>query len=234
MKALFKLIRNIILLAILIIIIIVGLITYKGYSMYETALEKISLQDKITLIKQDSNYIKFSDIPKNLINATISIEDRRFYSHDGMDIISLARAIYINISKKSIEQGGSTITQQLAKNMYFTQEQEFSRKIAEAFMAFEIEKIYSKDEILELYLNTIYYGDGNYGIYEASKAYFNKLPKDLNLYECTLLAGVPNAPSIYAPTINADLCSQRQNQVISSMVDNEYISEEEAKDLYNK
>lgn len=231
MKKLFKLIRNLIIAILLFILIIVGLIIARGYKMYETALENTDIKTKILEIQSKQNYTKISDIPKDLQNATIAVEDHRFYDHEGMDIISLGRAIWINVTEFSIEQGGSTITQQLAKNMYFSQEQEFSRKVAEAFMAFELEKNCSKDEILELYLNTIYYGDGYTGIKRASKGYFDKEPSELTLYECTLLAGVPNAPSVYAPTVNPDLCRQRQEQVIWSMVKYNYLSKEVAESL---
>lgn len=115
--------------------------------------------------------------------------------------------------------------------MYFTQEQRFSRKIAELFVAFDLEEVYSKEDILELYCNLVYYGDGYYGIKEASLGYFGKEPKDLNLAESSLLAGLPNAPSVYAPTKNPDLCKKRQEAVLTQMVKYEYISEEEKQDV---
>ena len=118
----------------------------------------------------------------------------------------------------SFVEGGSTITQQLAKNMYFTQEKKITRKIAEVFMSYEIEKNYSKDEILELYVNTIYYGNNYYNIKSASLGYFDKLPKDLNSSECTMLAGIPNAPSLYNPKASPKLAKQRQKQVIQKMI----------------
>ena len=129
-------------------------------------------------------------------------------------------------------EGGSTITQQVAKNLYFITEDDFiSRKIAEIFVAFDLENNYSKDDILEFYINTIYFGDGYYGIKEASNGYYKKDPKDLNLYESTLLAGVPNAPSVYAPTVNPDLAKSRQGKVIRSMIEYGYLTEEEANKL---
>lgn len=125
-------------------------------------------------------------------------------------------------------EGGSTITQQLAKNIYFTQEKKITRKIAEVFMAFEIEKEYDKNQILELYLNTSYFGDGYYTVKEACKGYFNKELKEMTDYECILLAGIPNAPSVYAPTKNPELAIQRQKQVMNKMVEYEYLTQEEA------
>lgn len=197
--------------------------------MYSAALGKMDLNAKIETIKNNnSRYVYYEDIPENYINAVVSVEDHRFFEHDGIDIISLARAIIVNVTNRSISQGGSTITQQLAKNLYFTQEQELSRKVAEVFMTSHLEKNLSKEKILELYINTAYFGDGYYGLGQASNGYFGKEPKDLTLYECTLLAGVPNAPSIYAPTANMDLCIQRQNQVITAMVNNNFIDDETA------
>ena len=121
-------------------------------------------------------------------------------------------------------EGGSTITQQLAKNLYFTQEKELTRKAAEVFMAFELERNYSKEEILELYVNSIYFGDGYYDVSSASEGYFGKTPEELNDYEATLLAGVPNAPSVYAPTKNPDKAEQRRLQVVNRMIACGYIT----------
>ncbi|MFR0903577.1 MAG: transglycosylase domain-containing protein, partial [Anaerovoracaceae bacterium] len=125
------------------------------------------------------------------------------------------------------EQGGSTITQQLARNMYFEQNKKLTRKVAEVLVAFEIEKEYDKDEILELYVNTIYFGSGYYNIYDASLGYFGKTPSQLSDYEATMLAGIPNAPSVYDLNVNPDLAEQRRQQVVDCMVDEGYIEEGE-------
>ena len=161
-------------------------------------------------------------------DAVISVEDHRFYKHNGIDIIAIARAFVNDIKAMKFVEGGSTITQQLAKNIYFTQEKKITRKIAEVFMAFEIEKEYDKNQILELYLNTSYFGDGYYTVKEACKGYFNKELKEMTDYECILLAGIPNAPSVYAPTKNPELAIQRQKQVMNKMVEYEYLTQEEA------
>ena len=126
--------------------------------------------------------------------------------------------MYHNVQAGEVTEGGSTITQQLAKNQFFTQKKQLTRKIAEVFMVREIEKLYEKDKILELYINSIYYGDGYYCIADASRGYFGKEPWQMNAYECTLLAGIPNAPSVYAPTANPELAAQRQQQVLNDMV----------------
>ncbi len=126
------------------------------------------------------------------------------------------------------EIGGSTITQQLSKNIYFTQEKKITRKIAEVFMSFEIEKNYNKDEILELYLNTSYFGEGCYTVKEASRKYFGKEPKKMTDYEAIMLAGIPNAPSVYSLTKNPELAKQRQKQVINKMIEYKYLTQSEA------
>ena len=202
-----------------------------GYSMYKEAIEAVPLDEKMAEIKSKENYTYIEELPQMYIQAVISVEDRRFYDHPGIDIIAIGRATINDIKAMSFVEGGSTITQQLAKNVYFTQEKKITRKIAEVFMAFEIEKAYEKDEILELYLNTSYFGDGYYTVKEASRGYFGKEPEDMTDYECIMLAGIPNAPSVYAPTKNPDLAKQRQRQVADKMVRNGYLTEEEAEEI---
>lgn len=130
------------------------------------------LEEKVQSIKQKNNYTEIEEVPQVYINAVISVEDHRFYKHNGIDIIAIGRAMVNDIKAMDFVEGGSTITQQLSKNIYFTQEKTITRKIAEMFMTFEIEKHYDKDEILELYLNTSYYGDGYYTLKEACKRIF--------------------------------------------------------------
>ena len=222
-----KVVKNIIIFIILIVIIAGSIITYKGYIIYKQALDEISVKDKVAEIKSQENYTKIEDMPEFYLNAVIAVEDHRFYNHGAIDIISIGRAILTNIRYMELREGGSTITQQLAKNIYFDQSKTFLRKIAEIFMAFEIEDNCSKDEILELYLNTSYFGDGYYCVKEAANGYFDKKPIEMNEYESSMLAGIPNAPSVYAPTKNPDLATQRQRQVLDKMVKYEYITEEE-------
>ncbi len=226
-----KVVKNIIIFIILIVIIAGSIITYKGYTIYKQALDEISVKDKVAEIKSQENYTKIEDMPKFYLNAVIAVEDHRFYNHGAIDIISIGRAIYTNIRYMELREGGSTITQQLAKNIYFDQSKTFLRKIAEIFMAFEIEDNCSKDEILELYLNTSYFGDGYYCVKEAANGYFDKEPIEMNEYESSMLAGIPNAPSVYAPTKNPDLATQRQRQVLEKMVKYEYITEEEKENI---
>ena len=228
MKGLKRIMILIIILAILGIGIIAGIAINDGYNMYKVAIEEISLEDKINNIKSIENYTKLEELPKIYKDAVLAVEDHRFYKHGGVDIISIGRAVIKDIQAMSFVEGGSTITQQVAKNTYFTQEKKITRKIAEVFMAREIEKNYSKDEILEIYLNTSYFGDGYYTVKEASRGYFEKEPIQMTDYESIMLAGIPNAPSVYSPTKNAELSKQRQRQVANAMVKNGYITEKEA------
>ena len=223
-----KYIKKIFIFVVIVVILLVSFITYKGYKLYKESISKISIEDKIIEIKNDENFVELDNVSKDFSNAIVSIEDHRFYNHFGFDFISFCRAIVSNISDGELGQGGSTISQQLARNMYFTQEKDFSRKIAELFVVYNLEKDYSKDDILELYINTIYFGDGYYGIKEASNGYFEKEPIELDLYEASLLAGIPNAPSVYALTNNPDLAKQRQHHVLDAMVKEGCLTKEQA------
>ena len=230
-----KFIKRLLLLILIIIIIVGSVIFLNGYKLYKTTLSNLSLSNKISEIKNEDSYVSINDVPKNYVNAIIAVEDHRFKEHGAIDVIALLRATVSNIQAKEFNEGGSTITQQVAKNLYFINENDVvSRKIAEALVAFDLEKDYSKDDILEFYMNTIYFGEGYYGIKEASNGYYKKEPKDMNLDESTMLAGVPNAPSVYAPTINPDLAKSRQGKVLRSMVEYGYISQEEADKVLNK
>jgi len=226
-----KILLKIILLILLIILAICSVFIGTGYSMYKKALKETSLDEKKSEIRSNENYIKLDEVPQIYKDALIAVEDHRFYEHEGVDYFSVFRAIVRNIKSKQLIEGGSTITQQLAKNTYFTQNREITRKIAEAFMAKKMEKELGKDEILELYINTCYYGDGYYTLKEASQGYFKKLPKDLNDYEATMLVGIPNAPSVYSPTVNFELASQRQNIVLTKMIEYGYITEGEKEEI---
>ena len=210
-KLIFKLLFWIFVVLLIIFSIIFGL----GYLKYKNAIDEISIADKIKQIQGNENYIKFDNISEDYKNAVVAIEDHRFYTHSGIDVFSIIRSIYTNIKNKSLDYGASTITQQVGRLMYFSQEKSFIRKVSEIFVAFELEKNYSKDEILELYLNLMYFGNGYYGINDASKGFFDKSPKDLTFYESTYLAGLPNAPSIYSE--NEELAEERRLQVENAM-----------------
>lgn len=221
-----------IIIILLILILLAGIIGFIiGYSVYSDALKEKPLISRMDEIENDEHFVPFSELPKNYINAVVAVEDHRFYDHGPIDFIAIGRAIWVNITNFELREGGSTITQQLAKNVVLSQEETATRKLGEIVAAFDIEKNYSKDDILALYVNTCYFGEGYYGIYDASMGYYNKEPKDLTLDEASMLAGVPNAPSVYAPTVNPDLAKKRQEHVLNKMVEYGYISKEEANSI---
>lgn len=199
----------------------------EGYGLYKNAVQEESLEETVAEIRRQDNFTSLEEMPETYVQAVVSVEDHRFYDHFGLDLIAIGRAVVNDIKAGRYVEGGSTITQQLAKNLYFSQEKTMNRKAAEVFLALEIEQKYTKDEILELYVNSIYFGDGYYSVGEASEGYFGKPASEMNDYECTLLAGVPNAPSKYAPSKNLALAEKRQQKVISRMEACGYITEEE-------
>ena len=199
----------------------------EGYGLYKNVVQEESLEETVAEIRRQENFTSLEEMPETYVQAVVSVEDHRFYDHFGLDLIAIGRAVVNDIKAGRYVEGGSTITQQLAKNLYFSQEKTMSRKAAEVFLALEIEQKYTKDEILELYVNSIYFGDGYYSVGEASEGYFGKPASEMNDYECTLLAGVPNAPSKYAPSKNLALAEKRQQKVISRMEACGYITEEE-------
>ena len=228
-----KVVKRIIIFIILVVLFAGAILTYQGYAMYKEALNKISVKDKVAELQAEENYTQIENLPQFYLDTVVAVEDRRFYNHGALDYIGIARAIWTNIKSFELREGGSSITQQVAKNVYFTQEKTALRKIAEVFMAFEIERNCDKDTILELYVNTSYFGSGYYGIKEAANGYYDKEPIDMNKYESSMLAGVPNAPSAYDPNKNPDLASQRQRQVLDKLVKYEYITEEEKEEILN-
>lgn len=181
-----------------------------------------------------NDYVSLENINDYTKQAIISIEDKNFYKHKGFDFLRIVKAMFINIKNKKILQGASTISQQYVKNLYLTFDKTWKRKIEEAFLTVELETHYTKEQILEGYLNTIDFGAGNYGIYNASKYYFNKEPKDLSIEEATILVGIPKSPANYNPIINYENAKKRQKQVLKSMVENNYITKKEMDNIYNK
>lgn len=218
-----RLIKRILLLAIIVIVAAASIVIGQGYQMYLDAVEEISVEEKAAEIMEKEHYTTYDELPETYIKAIIAAEDRRFLYHRGFDIISTTRAAWRNIKSKEIVEGGSTITQQLGRIMYFSQEKKYSRKVAEVLVAGRIEELYEKEKILELYVNTIYFGSGYYSVYDASMGYFGKAPSEMNDYECTMLAGIPNAPSVYSPDVNPTLAEQRRQQVLVCMAEAGYI-----------
>ena len=181
---------------------------------------------------EDRKLVRISEVPKIVIQAFIAAEDSRFYEHKGLDAHSIFRAVLKNFEAGHIIQGGSTITQQVAKMMYLSPERKFTRKLKEAILAYKIDKYLNKEEILNLYLNQIYLGHGTYGIESASLGYFGKSSKELKLNEVALLAGLPKAPSNYSPFLHYEKSKQRQLYVLTRMVEDGYISKEEMEKAY--
>ena len=200
----------------------------RGFNLYRDALEAQPLSELEQRIEGQAGFTPIDELPDLYLQAVVAVEDHRFYAHPGFDIIATGRALVNDIKAGAVVEGGSTITQQLAKNEYFTQEQTLERKVAEVFMALTMERHFSKRQILEMYVNSIYFGDGYEGIGDASAGYFGKPPRALDASECTLLAGIPNAPSAYALSENPDLAHQRQLQVLKKLVTYDYLDEADA------
>lgn len=226
--------KKILLLLILIILSILAIYIGQGYKMYKNALDDKPLEEMVQGIRSQKSYTKISNIPDIYKDAVIAVEDHRYYDHKGIDIIAIGRALLNDIRARELIEGGSTITQQLAKNMYFTQDKTLTRKIAEVFMAKKIESNYNKEEILELYVNYIYYGSGYYDIKSASLGYFDKEPQDLTEGESIMLAGIPNAPSVYNPKVSPRLARERQKQVIDKMIKYGKLSEGKADEILSE
>ncbi len=205
---------------IVITLIIIGLLCGMflfawGYWEYRQAIKETPLDTKVDQCLADENYVTYTQISPYFLEDIVAVEDRRFYEHGSIDIIAFTRAIVTNIMEGRLSEGGSTITQQVAKNLYFSNEKRFTRKIAEALVARDLEKTYSKEEILELYCNIIYFGQNCYGIREASLTYFQKEPIDLNYDESAVLAGIPQAPSSYNPIDSPEKSQERTEAVMN-------------------
>ena len=231
MKTILKGLLKIIIFAIIITAVVVGIYIFLEYQEFKEFRNSSEWNERLEKARDKENYANFSELPERYIDAVISVEDKRYYNHVGLDLKSIGRAIYNNFKKKDLVEGGSTITQQLAKNIFYTQDTSVSRKINEMFAAIELELEFSKEEIFEMYVNNAYYGSGYYTLKEAAKGYFNKNLDELDLNQITFLAGVPNAPSIYDPRENPDLAKQRQIQVLKKMVLNKKMTIEERKKI---
>ena len=223
-----KIFRKILLILLLVFVIIASIVFFIGFGYYSNTLKEKPLISRVEEITKKEHYMSFAELPEIYINAVIAVEDHRYYEHGAIDPIGIARALYTNIRDGEFDEGGSTITQQVAKNVIFNQDKTIVRKLGEIFAAYDLEKNYSKNDIFALYVNSSYFGDGYYCIYDASMGYYQKEPKDLTLAEASMLAGIPNAPSVYAPTVNPDLAKKRQKHVLNKMVEYGYISQEEA------
>lgn len=230
-KGLFKLAVRLFVAVCLVVAVVAGGFAWQGWQTYKEAVTAMPLEQRLAEARAAENYTKLEDLPQTYLNAVVAVEDKRFYSHGGIDPISIGRAVLNDLRAGALVEGGSTISQQLAKNLYFTQEKRFERKFAEVFLALELERTCTKDEILELYVNGIYFGSGYYNIHDAAVGYYGKEPAELLPCECVMLAGLPNAPSAYSPRTNPTLAVQRQRQVLERMVNCQMLAEAEVAEL---
>ena len=214
---------------------IILLVLYGSLYVYAKFDDKISIKSANSfymydnnneIFNKEDNWVSIKEISPNLINATISIEDKHFYNHVGFDYLRIMKAMTVNIKNMKNLEGASTITQQLAKNLFLDFDKTWERKIEEAWLTIKLESNFTKNEILEGYLNTINYG-GVFGIENASIYYFGKSAKDLNLAEASILAGIPKSPSYYSPITNYDNAKMRQKIILNAMVNNKFINESE-------
>lgn len=238
MKRMYNLYRIFLFLWISFVVCIWGIYLYAYVSpkIVLNSANRIYLYDnKEELVFESNNnndWVSLKDISKYVINATIISEDKSFYDHSGFDYLRIGKAMFNNIKSGTIVEGASTISQQYVKNLYLDFNQTWKRKIDEAFLTIKLELRYSKDEILEGYLNTINYGQGNYGIASASKYYFNKNASDLTLEEALMLVGIPRSPENNNPIANYDNCIKRARIIASLLLKNGYITKEEYDNLY--
>ena len=208
--------------------------SYTPSDEHPSSLDRISriifLKKAVQARTRQADYVRLRDIPESLQQAVIAVEDRKFYNHWGFDMEGIFRASLVNLQYGEVKEGASTITQQLVKNLFLSQEQTMGRKAEEFVLAMDMELNYSKEEILELYLNSIYFGSGYYGIGQAAEGYFGKEPAMLALPEAAMLAGIPNAPSLYSPYVDFMLAKKRQFVVLDAMVAAGFLRENVAED----
>ncbi len=198
MKTLARIIRRVLVIALVAVIAMCALTVWRGYGMYREAVADRPISQTVEELRATDTYTELDELPQTYLDAVVAVEDHRFYEHGGIDPIAICRAAFNDLRTLSLREGGSTITQQVAKNLFFTQDKHFERKVAEVFMAFDLEARYSKREILELYVNSSYFGSGYTGIGQAAPGYLGCDPSDMSDYECALMAGFPNAPELFA------------------------------------
>lgn len=218
----------------MLVLIAISSIVAIGFVRYQTLISEAPLETVVENIRDNPNFVSLKEMDEDFINAILAVEDPTFYSHDGVVLSNIMEAVFTNLREKDLVMGGSTITQQLSKNIYLDQKKTFQRKIAELFFVHDIESQYSKSEILELYLNVIYFGDGYYGIKEACNGYFNVEPKDLTIAQATLLAGLPQAPAIYQLSDGMQFAKKRQLVVLQAMEEQNLLSNKQSTMIYNQ
>lgn len=231
---------------VMIFLIVIVFAVLAGFYLYAYITPKMDINksNRVVLFDKDdqvfyqssstTNWVKLSEISDYAVRGIVDTEDKNFYMHNGFDYMRIMKALYRDIKSKSLKEGASTISQQYIKNLFLSFDKTWDRKIEEAYLTFELEVHYTKDEILEGYLNTINYGSGNYGIEEASMYYFNKHAKDLSLEEASIIVGIPKNPTYYNPIYYFENAKKRQRIVLQSMVNNGHITVKEMENAYNK
>lgn len=229
-----KTFKTLIIAVLMILFFTIGSIVTIGYVRYETLISEKPLQDVVSDIREDPDFVALQDVDTDFINALLAVEDPSFYDHNGVVFSNIVEAIFTNLKEKDFVMGGSTITQQLSKNIYLDQRKTFQRKIAELFFVHDLENQFTKDEILELYINVIYFGDGYYGVKEACEGYFDTSVTDLSIAQATLLAGLPQAPAAYQLSDGMNLAKKRQRIVLDAMLEQNLIDEVQMHTIYNQ
>ena len=223
-----KIFKKVLLIVFLFLMIIASGLFGMSFYAYSEAKERLPIDEMYTAVKESvTTYTDYEDIDDDLIDAFVAVEDRRFFTRTGIDFIALGRAIFTNLISGSMQEGGSTITQQLIKNTYFSYDRNLIEKLAEYFFIYDVEEAYSKYEILEMYINTVNYGDGNFNVYDACHNYFGKDTDDLSVYEASLLAGIPNSPANYQLSNDNPNTYKRQTHVLEAMLEEGYITKSE-------
>lgn len=226
--------KRIVIAILLLCVVALGSIVTIGYIRYETLISEQPLDDVILSIQNDPDYVTLDEVDDQFIKALLAVEDPTFYQHNGVVFSNIMEALFTNLKEKELVMGGSTITQQLSKNLYLDQKKTFQRKVAELFFVHDLENKLSKDEILELYINIIYFGDGYYGIKDACEGYFQTSPSNMTIAQATLLAGLPQAPAVYQLSDGMQLAKERQRIVLEAMQDLNLITETQSLDIYNQ
>lgn len=229
-----KLIKRLILSILVACLIIAIGYLFIQYLNYQQLIKEKPLEQVIETVQSKDDYVSYDDISFWLVQSVVSGEDKRFFDRSGLDFRALARSIFVNIKEQRFVQGGSTIPQQLAKVLYFDMNQSLDEKVQQVFFLYDLEAKYSKEEIFEIYINSIYLGQGYTGIYQASTGYFNVLPIELDLNESSLLAGLIPAPSVYNPVDNPEIAKEKQVYILQVLLDRDIITPQQFNEVIKK
>lgn len=224
-----RLISCLLLAALFVGVVICGILGVQGWQLYRSTVAEKPITGLYEEISARPGFASCDQLPQTYIDAVLSVEDSRFEKHHGIDPVAIIRALWTDLRTHSMAEGGSTLTQQLAKNELFTQEKRMARKAAEMFAARDLESYYNKQQIFEMYVGSCYFGNQWYGVAQAAKGYFGKSPEELTSAECVVLAGLPNAPSVYAS--NGELARKRAIVVVERMEANHKLTHTQALEL---